>query len=243
MRYAIISDIHGNLEALQAVLTHLEYQAVEVIICLGDIVGYYSDPDLCVKTIQKRAQFIIAGNHDLAAVNRIDTSNFTQNASIAMEWTKNQLTEESKAFLRSLPICVELEGLVFAHASPALPEKFHYVIPTNEAIVHEAFNAMVQNINFLGHTHWPFVVSQEHDTITRLPADTLDLKKENRYLINVGSVGQPRNRDPRCCYVLFDSGTNHLQFAFIQYDISITQKKVLDNNLPSFLAERLAKGK
>ncbi|MBN1982058.1 MAG: metallophosphoesterase family protein [Chitinivibrionales bacterium] len=276
MRYALISDIHGNLEALQAVLSDIQQRSIDVIACLGDIVGYYPDPNSCVQLIQKYNILAVAGNHDYAAIGRIKTHNFTYYAYEAMDWTKKNLSTESKQFLESLPLRMEMNGLFLTHSSPSSPERFSYIFPSSEKTVISAFTAMAHRLNFIGHTHWPFVICRPADShsievheepkaeadhghshtklnhpihlpdgsvIHRLTDVNTIINPNSYYLINVGSVGQPRNHDYRCCYVVYDSDDAGVTFIRVHYDYTVTQRKVIDNSLPSFLAERLAKGK
>lgn len=243
MRYAVISDIHGNAEALLAVLEDIDHRNIDVVICLGDIVGYYPDPELCVELVREHAAYSVAGNHDYAAIGRIETNNFTYYAFEAMEWTKKNISKESKEYLSFLPLCSQMNGMVFTHSSPACPEDFVYIFPNSESAILDAFGSMVQRLNFIGHAHWPFFMVQDHKVITRFSEDNIIIKDDLYYLINVGSVGQPRNLDPRSCYAIYDTDEQLISLIHVEYDYRVTQKKVLKNNLPSFLAERLANGR
>jgi len=243
MKYAIISDIHGNVEALQAVLKDIKSRSIDTIICLGDIVGYYPDPERCIELVRDNVTDCVAGNHDYAAINRIDIQTFTYYAYAAMEWTRNHLSDPAKEFLGSLPLTIEKNGVFFTHSSPSNPKDWIYVFPDSEDAVFEAFNSLVFRLNFIGHTHWPSIMIQEEDKIILHSEHSIKLDKNNFYLINVGSVGQPRDFDSRCCYAIYDSDHQEVALARVSYDYSITQKKILENNLPAFLAQRLEKGK
>jgi diadenosine tetraphosphatase ApaH/serine/threonine PP2A family protein phosphatase len=243
MKYAVISDIHGNSEALQAVLADIDKRKVDSTICLGDIVGYYPDPTVCIDLVKKYTQHCLAGNHDYAAIGRVDTRTFTYYAYAAMEWTKKHLSEEEKNYLASLPLSLVLEDLFFTHSSPSDIEQWPYVFPDNEFAVFEAFNSIVHWLNFVGHTHWPSIMYQEDDKIILHPLGSVDLNKENYYLVNVGSIGQPRDFDPRSCYSIYDTDAQKIHLIRVEYDFTLTQKKIVDNGLPIFLAERLEKGR
>jgi predicted phosphodiesterase len=243
MRYAVISDIHGNVEALRAVFADIDSRSIDSIVCLGDIVGYYPDPEECVDLVRKRVSHCVVGNHDYAATGRIDTRNFTYYAFASMEWTKKNLSDEAKAYLASLPLTLELNGLFFTHSSPSNPQDFIYVFPDSEEAIFEAFNGLVHRVNFIGHTHWPSIMVEDNDKIVLHTDDNIDIQSDHFYLINVGSIGQPRNLDPRSCYAIYDTDRANISLVRVTYDYSITQQKVLDNNLPSFLAERLPKGR
>ena len=243
MRYAILSDIHGNIEALEAVLADIDRQKIDAIISVGDIVGYYPDPEQCVKRLRERSPVGVAGNHDYAAVGRIDTSTFTYYAFAAMEWTKANISAETKEYLAALPLTLEKEGMFFTHASPTNPQSWSYVFPDSEAAVFEAFSSLAFPVNFIGHTHWPSIMIQSGDRIALHPEHTIKLNSKSCYLINVGSVGQPRDFDPRSCYAVYDTATRHVSLLRVPYDYTITQRKIRSNHLPLFLAERLERGR
>jgi predicted phosphodiesterase len=243
MRYAIISDIHGNVEALQAVLADMKTRSIDEIVCLGDIVGYYPDPEKCIELVRNNVKYCVAGNHDYAAINKIDIQTFTYYAFVAMEWTRNHISRNAMEFLSSLPLSIEQDGLYFTHSSPSNTQDWIYVFPDSEEAVFEAFNSLVHRLNFIGHTHWPSIMIQEDDKIILCPEHTVKLNPDNFYLVNVGSVGQPRDFDSRSCYAIYDSDIDEIALVRVAYDYSVTQKKIIENNLPGFLAERLEKGK
>jgi predicted phosphodiesterase len=243
MRYAIISDIHGNVEALQAVLADMKTRSVDEIVCLGDIVGYYPDPEKCIELVRNNVKYCVAGNHDYAAINKIDIQTFTYYAFVAMEWTRNHISKNAMEFLSSLPLSIEQDGLYFTHSSPSNTQDWIYVFPDSEEAVFEAFNSLVHRLNFIGHTHWPSIMIQEDDKIILCSEHTVKLNPDNFYLVNVGSVGQPRDFDSRSCYAIYDSDIDEITLVRVAYDYSVTQKKIIENNLPGFLAERLEKGK
>jgi len=243
MRYAVISDIHGNLEALEAVLDDIDSRTIDVIICLGDIVGYYPDPEACVELIRRRVAYSVAGNHDFAAVGLMNIEHFTYYALRAIEWTKENLSEKSKEYLKTLPLTIQLDGLFFTHSSPAQPKNFVYIFPNSEKAIVEAFSSLVHKLNFIGHSHWPFILKQDDRSITRCMEDIVTVTPGNYYLINVGSVGQPRNFNPCSSYMIYDTDESTLSSIFVRYDYTVTQQKVIANNLPQFLAERLADGR
>ncbi len=243
MRYAIISDIHGNVEALQAVIGDIEGRAVDAVVCLGDIVGYYPDPERCIEIVKKAVSYCVAGNHDYAAIGRIDTQNFTYYAYAAMEWTKQNISERAREYLESLPLTVTLENMFFTHSSPSNPQDWVYVFPDSEETVFEAFNSLMYGVNFIGHTHWPSIMIQEDERIILHSEHVIGISDAHYYLVNVGSVGQPRDFDSRSCYALYDTDNREISLVRVEYDYRITQKKIRDKHLPVFLAERLEKGR
>lgn len=243
MRYAVISDIHGNVEALHAVLSDIDSQGADRIICLGDIVGYYADPEECIRLVRERTTHVVAGNHDYAATGMLDTGNFTFYAHQALEWTKNNISAESKKYLAELPLTYEEGDILFVHSSPFNPSQFVYIFPNSQRAILEAFDAMTHRLNFVGHAHWPFILTLDGTKTIHCSNEGVQVQKDNNYLINVGSVGQPRNFDPKAAYVIYDTEKSSITLIRVLYDFSITQQKVMNHNLPPFLAERLAKGR
>ncbi len=243
MRHAIISDIHGNVEALLAVLADIQGRSIDSILCLGDVVGYYPDPQKCIDLVRTSAAHCLAGNHDYAAIGKIDTRNFTYYAFIAMEWTKEHIDTEGLKYLRSLQLSLELDSMFFTHSSPSNPREWAYVFPDSDDAIFEAFNSLTHKVNFIGHTHWPSILIQDEERIALHSEHTIALNGNHSYLINVGSVGQPRDSDPRSCFGIFDSEAREYTEVRVPYDFTITQKKIVENHLPLFLAERLEKGR
>jgi len=243
MKYAIISDIHGNLEALSAVFKDIRRRRADKVFCLGDIVGYYPNPRQCIELVSAHATCCVAGNHDYAAIERTDTSGFTYFAFSAMEWTKQHLLEADKDFLRALPLTHAEGEMFFVHSSPCDPGRFSYVFPDNDYSVIEAFSHLTKRVNFIGHTHWPSIMYQEGDKVILISETTIAVEDECTYLINVGSVGQPRDYDSRSCYALYDTDKQIITLHRVGYNYRVTQKKIKENGLHPFLAERLEKGR
>lgn len=243
MKYAIISDIHGNLEALQSVMEDISHRKVDTILCLGDIVGYYPDPEECVKIVRDNVAYCVAGNHDYAAIGRIDIKTFTYYAFTAMEWTRKNISPETIAFLEGLPLVLQLDKMFLTHSSPSMPEEWRYVFPDNDLNVFEAFNNLTYKLNFIGHTHWPSIMIQQEERIILHAEHSIQINEHDYYLVNVGSVGQPRDFDSRSCYALYDTDLSRVDLIRVEYDFTTTQKKIIDKSLPIFLAERLEKGR
>jgi diadenosine tetraphosphatase ApaH/serine/threonine PP2A family protein phosphatase len=243
MRHAIISDIHGNADALQAVLADIGNRSIDSIVCLGDLVGYYPDPQRCIDLVRESTARCVAGNHDYAAIGKIDTRNFSYYAFIAMEWTKENIAREGLRYLRSLPLSFEFDGMFFTHSSPSNPHEWAYIFPDSDDAIFEAFNSVTHKVNFVGHTHWPSIMIQDEERIALHSEHSIRLNGSNSYLINVGSVGQPRDSDPRSCYGIFDTDSREYIEIRVSYDFTNTQKKIIENRLPLFLAERLEKGR
>ncbi|MBO7130947.1 MAG: metallophosphoesterase family protein [Fibrobacterales bacterium] len=241
MKLGLISDVHSNLEALQAVLDELERLGAEKIVCLGDVVGYGPDPDECVALVRDRAAWSLLGNHDAMAVGQAMPDYINLHARRAMEWTKRHLSPESADYLRKLPFLKREEGAVFVHSSPRSPADWSYVTTLEDVVeISEFFS---EPLCFLAHTHRPMLALR--DAAGRfgiVDADRFELGEGERLVVNVGSVGQPRDNDPRATAVLADTGTRRISFVRVPYDVQAVQKKMLERGLPEFLAMRLARG-
>ena len=241
MRILIISDIHANLTAFEAVLADAKDQW-DKIWCLGDVVGYGPDPNECVALLREHDHISLTGNHDWAALGRIDISTFNQDARTAIEWTQNALTEESIAYLNPIEPN-DLKGdFTLAHGSPREPV-WEYI--TDSFIAWENFDHFDTPYCLVGHTHYPVVFEQDEEYgALAYHADyarpiQLD---EKRMIINPGSVGQPRDSDPRAAYALLDLETMMWQHKRIPYDIAATQQRMAAHELPQRLIARLQYG-
>ncbi|NOT35160.1 MAG: metallophosphoesterase family protein [Candidatus Eisenbacteria bacterium] len=240
MRHAIVTDIHGNLEALETVLADIERRRPDSIQCLGDFVGYGASPNECIDRLQPLIEHSVAGNHDLAACGRIKLGYFNHNAALAARWTESNLTPAHREYLRGLPFQVEWRGTRLVHSSPAAPEEWHYVLSPAEAA--EEMTAYVESLCFIGHSHYPGVFDRHGDQVRYTRAETVRVEPGHRYLVNVGSVGQPRDGDPRAAYLIWDEGEGTLQHVRLEYDIAGAMRRIHDAGLPRFLAERLQWG-
>jgi diadenosine tetraphosphatase ApaH/serine/threonine PP2A family protein phosphatase len=243
VRTAFISDIHGNLDALEVVLADIATQKVDRTVCLGDIVGYGPQPNECTARVMETCEVTVVGNHDYAALGRMDTLGFNEYARAAADWTTAALDEPTKNFLSDLPLDHLLDGMRLVHASPKDPERWTYVLSYQEA--KRQFAAETERLCFIGHSHLPVVIEEYGEDINALsfPEDIpLRLHRDRRYLVNVGSVGQPRDRDPRCGYVWYDDELDAALLRRLEYPIETVQKKIMDAGLPPFLAQRLADG-
>lgn len=242
MRYAILSDVHGNLEAFQAVLADLAREGAERVVFLGDIVGYGANPKECIALLQENAHAVVAGNHDWAAVGKTDVSNFNAAARTAVEWTIDQLSSEEELFLARLPLQGEEEGFVCVHATPLCPELWSYIFFEYDAL--QNLRTLSKKVCFIGHSHIPALYSL-------LPSGELSyetafaetsLRGEGRFLINVGSVGQPRDGNASAAYGIYDPREEFFSLRRVPYDVGAAQRKILSAGLPSVLAERIGRG-
>jgi putative phosphoesterase len=236
-RVAIFSDIHGNLPALEKVLEEIDSSNVDFIVCCGDVVGYGANPNECVELLRERSIATIAGNHDYAALSLIDITYFNEIAKRSILWTRSVLKPENEQFLRNLPLSLEVADMLFVHASPRSPESWNYVITLGDA--RQSFRSFGQKICFIGHSHTPFVVENCDGQLSCPTVPVVELKEDCRYLVNVGSVGQPRDRNPEACFAIYDREQHLVEIRRVQYDLARAQKAIADAGLPPELAERL----
>ena len=244
MRIAIISDIHANTEALEAVLADISRQKIDEILCLGDIIGYGANPNECIEIIKKSCPFCILGNHDAAAVGLLSTDHFNVHAKIAIDWTAENLDAQGQSFLRTLPLKENKFSHTFVHATPYEPNMWYYITSLEEA----AFNFQFFDTSFcfVGHTHIPIIIVLENEKEVYVHQGNsihFNDDKQKRFLINVGSVGQPRDRNPLSCYGLLDTETRTFSYQRIAYDIEKTQGKMRKIKMPDFLITRIKDGR
>ena len=241
MHYAIISDVHANLEALHAVLAKTEGEKIEGILFSGDSVGYGPDPNECTKILKEKAKIMVAGNHDRAAAGMTGITYFNPLARVAIEWTREVLSGENVEFLQSLPLTAQLEedNIYLVHATPKEPEKWRYLLYEYDARIN--FSYFKEKICFLGHSHIPFIVERFSGGEIKFHYHYAEIREENRYIVNAGSVGQPRDGNPDAAYVLLSD--NSVEIKRISYDIVLTQKKMKKAGLPTYLIERLSVGR
>ncbi len=243
MRYAIIADIHANLAAFTAVLDDIKRRGgVEEVWCLGDVVGYGPDPHQCIDLLQQYDHICVAGNHDWAAIGKMDTSYFNPDAAAAAHWTAQQLNPEDVAYLESRPLVIQNGDFTLVHGSPRDPI-WEYLFATSTA--RESFAHFQSQFCLVGHSHVPLIF--EHDEtgaclLKEFPDEaTLRLAK-NRLIINPGGVGQPRDDDPRASYAVYDSETRAITHYRVLYDIEVTQARMMEHRLPMRLVTRLSYG-
>jgi predicted phosphodiesterase len=244
MRYGIFGDIHGNYDALTAVLEALDKENVDVPICLGDIVGYGAEPRECIARIRELGCMTLAGNHDHAAIDRLDVEFFNAFAKQAALWTREQLTDDNKEFLASLGFVDHHGGFAAVHGSLHGPELFNYIATIFDAEL--SFEALDKPVLFYGHTHIPLTFF-DTTPMTYVMDSEIPITREIKALVNVGSVGQPRDEDPRASYAVceLDEGSNEgvVHIRRVPYDVASAAKKILDAGLPEPLAIRLELGK
>lgn len=242
MRYAVIGDVHGNLEALNAVLLSLKSKHIDEYICVGDVVGYNTDPRECIEIIKYLCPKSVAGNHDFACTGKFDLKWFRGVAKSAILWTKNVLDNEEKEYLSGLKYVLKFGDITLVHGTLFEPEGFHYL--TNLDYAARSFALLDTRICFVGHTHIPAVQAIDREgEVSYLFDEEINLEDDLRYIVNAGSVGQPRDYDNRSCFCIYDTEKGTIEIKRVGYDFRITQKKIFLNKLPEELAFRLAWGK
>lgn len=243
MRYGILGDIHSNLSALEAVLARIEAEGVDRIISVGDIVGYGAEPRACIDLVRSIDAVVVKGNHDAACVDELDLRYFNNHARDAVRWTQGVLTDEDRRWLASLPLTADLGDCCVGHGTYWKPELFDYIQSTTDA--DPSLDAMAVPVCFVGHTHVPMTLLRLKETPSQTAYTVdpeIDLSECERALANVGSVGQPRDEDPRAAYAIYDSGRRRLWIRRVEYDIQLEARRIRDARLPRVLADRLFLG-
>lgn len=241
MRVLLIADIHANFVALEAVVQ--DAGPVDVIWCLGDVVGYGPRPNECCAWVEEHADVTVVGNHDWACLGRLDLDEFNDSAREATLWTIDQLTTHAHDWLDALPNRYIEGDVTLVHGSPRHPTWEYILRPSQAAANFEYFDT---EICFVGHTHVPAVFSEQivsrGEPLYRPPAGETIQLTSGRYIVNPGSVGQPRDSDPRAAYALYEPETKQIEFRRCAYDIGVTQRQMADANLPGSLITRLFHG-
>ncbi len=240
MRFAILSDIHANLEALEAVLVDARAQACTHFVCLGDVVGYNANPSECVKLIQELECPVVKGNHDEQASIVASTEGFNELAEEAIGWTREHLSADDKEWLADLRLTRQVRDFTIVHATLDTPGQWGYVFNDLDAIA--SFTYQHTTLCFFGHTHWPTAFVRE-DNVRRITVGQIVLAAGKKYFINPGSIGQPRDRDWRAAYCIFHTDRLVVEQRRVKYDLETAQNKIRAAGLPDRLADRLALGR
>jgi diadenosine tetraphosphatase ApaH/serine/threonine PP2A family protein phosphatase len=243
MRIVLVSDIPSNAVALAAVMAALP--AYDELWCLGDTIGYGPEPNICLQQMQSQAKYALTGNHDLASLGLVSLADFNALARTANQWNNKQLEPELRAYLQALPARLPVPPEVtLAHASPRDPV-WEYILDAETANMN--LKHFDTPLCFVGHTHVPTIFAKpttgKSEFRRGTPGQVLDLKPDTRYIINPGSVGQPRDGDPRAAYALWDTEARTIRFNRVEYDIVATQRKMRAAGLPDMLADRLSFGR
>jgi len=251
MRYAVLSDIHSNLEALSAVMDMLASQWVDRDFCLGDVVGYGADPSACLGRLATCQAVVVSGNHDAACIGKLEMGWFNEAAKAAVLWTRDQLSFTDLDALRRWPLTATEDGFTLVHGTLRHPSRFEYLVDVAQAM--DTMTACRTLMCLVGHTHVPCVIEFDRmqRTILRFltsPAELAEVLFRDepsavRYVVNPGSVGQPRDGDPRASVMVIDTSAKRMAIHRVSYDIASAQRKIRNAGLPGFLADRLAVGR
>jgi predicted phosphodiesterase len=239
-KYAILGDIHGNWEALTAVLEDAHEQGVTHFVCVGDVVGYNADPEQCLGKVRELNFVLVRGNHDHYVSHDESLDDFHPLAANVVDWTRRQLSSEEIEYLRNLRLTRVVGGFTIVHSTMDMPEKWGYVFDTLEAEAH--FNYQATSVCFFGHTHVPLAF-EKAGRVTSSSYSKVKITIGKKYFINVGSVGQPRDGDWRSAYAIYDTKAREVELRRLSYDIEATQRKIIKAGLPERLARRLELGK
>jgi putative phosphoesterase len=242
MRYGIFSDVHSNLEALEAVEEAYKKESIDTYLCVGDVVGYAANPKECIERIQRLAHITVAGNHDWACINLLSTDYFNHYAEAAIRWTNRQLEYRHTTFLASLKLTYRNKDLILVHGTLHDPEAFDYMMDAHRA--QDTLRLLKTHVCFVGHTHlWGiWVRNQKGLSASFLRKPIIALEEDSRYIVNVGSVGQPRDGNPEAAYCIYDTGKKEIRINRVPYDTSAARAKILNAGLPAFLGQRLITG-
>lgn len=243
MRYAVLGDIHANLSALEAVLGALDDEAVDRILQVGDVVGYGAAPSESIAKLRERDALVVKGNHDAACVGEINPQLFNPNAHAAVTYTVNQLDKADLMWLASLPATATTDDCALSHGTLSHPERYDYIQSTSDA--DPSLDLLDRPVCFLGHTHVPVSILRMVDSPNRT-SYTIDrqinLSESTVALVNVGSVGQPRDEDPRAAFAVYDSDQQTVAIHRVEYDIDREADRIVRAGLPRMLADRLFLG-
>jgi diadenosine tetraphosphatase ApaH/serine/threonine PP2A family protein phosphatase len=240
VRYAVLSDVHGNIEALDAVLDAADRLGAEGLLCLGDLVGYGASPNEVIEAVAARGPVAVLGNHDEAAVEPGKEERFNQWGQAAIRWTRRRLTDDNRLFLAALPLSAVVSDARLVHACASDPGMWHYVMDAEDAAVE--FASFREPLCLFGHSHLPLFAERSGRVTTILEAGAVPLDEGRRYMVNVGSVGQPRDGDPRASFGLFDTERRTVAVHRVPYDVRAARERIVAADLPAFLGDRLLRG-
>ncbi len=242
MRIAIISDIHSNVEALTEVLKVVDHQKVDRLVSLGDIVGYGASPNPCCELVRQNAEVTLLGNHDAAVAGRMDYSFYYDAARHALDWSANVITDENLGWLRSLPYTYRIGDVGFSHGSPIEPRAYEYIFALEQARELMPHAVDLPEVTFIGHSHLCKAFAIGNGEVNDVVAQKFGIRKGYKYIISVGSVGQPRDYDNRACFVICDTDARTVEYLRVEYDIEASAQRIFDADLALNFGKRLFLG-
>jgi predicted phosphodiesterase len=242
MRYGIVSDVHGNLEALEVVFEHLAGERIDKYVFLGDAVGYGANPDEVCDLLREKVEFAVVGNHDAALTRRIDYSDYYEAARHGIDWCRERLSSENYEWLKNLPYTQRDGDILFSHGAPVAPELFDYLFSAEQ--VFEMMDGLEElpPVTFIGHSHLTIAFRIKHDDVMPLSAHVIECDPAAQYIITAGSVGQPRDRNPKTCCGIYDAEARTFAFRRLKYDQLKTRQKIIDAGLAQIFGDRLLVG-
>ncbi len=242
MRYGIFSDVHSNIEAFEAVVEAYKKESIDKYFCIGDVVGYGANPRECIESINRLVAVTVAGNHDWGSVKLFPMDYFNPLAAEALLWTNRQLDSGCAYFLESLKLVYQDSSLTLVHGTLNEPQQFNYMLDSETADA--TFRLQDTKVCFVGHTHIAGIFKRDEDgNITYLRKLVLSLEEGNSYIVNAGSVGQPRDGNNKAVFCIYDTVLKTLEIKRVPYDIAKTRKKIIDAGLPQYLGDRLSSGR
>ncbi|MFA6078863.1 MAG: metallophosphoesterase family protein [Candidatus Omnitrophota bacterium] len=242
MRYGVISDIHSNYEAFRAAVDALSKERIDAYLCLGDVIGYGADPHACLKLLQElKPKALVAGNHEWAVLGLTDISLFNADAREAVLWTRKVLTAEELEFLKTFELVHETRKFVLTHGTLDSPSEFGYML--SDADARRTMSLMKVPLCFVGHSHVGSIFYSKADKVKYFAGKSIEMEDRSKYVVNSGSIGQPRDFDPKASYVVYDDEKRTIELKRVKYDIKAAQEKILKVGLPDFLAYRLSTGR
>ncbi|MBI4566503.1 MAG: metallophosphoesterase family protein [Planctomycetes bacterium] len=240
MKYGILGDVHANLEALDAVLEEMDRQGVQRYVSVGDLVGYGANPRECIRKVRDLKTLVVAGNHDHAAIEKLNIDFFNAYARESALWTRRELSDEDKEYIRSLKLIETCDIFTVVHSTLYMPELFEYIQTSYDA--HLSFEQQRTPLSFLGHSHVPVNFFKRRNVTFNMEME-VRLEEDVQVMINVGSIGQPRDENPDPVCVVYDSDEKRVTITRVKYDIEKAAKKIVKAGLPEILAERLKYGR
>jgi diadenosine tetraphosphatase ApaH/serine/threonine PP2A family protein phosphatase len=242
VRIAIISDIHSNVEALTEVLKVIDRSRVDRIVSLGDIVGYGASPNPCCELVRANAEVTLLGNHDAAVAGRMDYSFYYDAARQALDWSSSVISPENLSWLRSLPYTYRIGDVGFSHGSPIDPRAYEYIFALEQARELTPYVSDLPEVTFIGHSHLCKAFAIGSGDVNDVVAQKFGVRKGYKYIISVGSVGQPRDYDNRACFVIHDTESRTVEYVRVEYDIDASAQKIFDADLALNFGKRLYLG-
>jgi predicted phosphodiesterase len=240
MRYGIFADVHANLEAFEAAVAYYKKQSIDKFIFLGDIVSYGANPRECINLLKNLKPAAIAGNHDWAVLDKLGMEYFNDYAQEALIWTKQELLLADRRYLDDFPLTYMEDNFTCVHGSLENPQEFNYILGIGDAF--NNFSFLEKQLLFVGHSHRAQIFCKNNDGVFYVAATTVKLKSDEKYIVNPGSIGQPRDRDPRAGICIYDSSDKVVTLERLEYNIKASAAKILAKSLPAILAQRLYLG-